>query len=307
MRVYYQGEDVTKYVHVNLCEHETFAERKADSLRIRFVDSKGVWNSWGPCSGDVIRITEDAADTGRMFVKAVLPENGLIAFYATSMPPTGNIRKNRTWENFRLLEIGSDIAAEHGLSFVSYGVTDQIYTYICQENVNDFDFYQLRCLIEGCAMVIYDNSLVVYDERQKEAEAATTTIKIGVDGVFSFMDGSVNAYHSAEVPFGDYIGVAYDDNVDNARVLRPKSTIECSSREESLRFARGILRYANKNQYTGYFIRKMTCDFAAGSIFNLTAEKCSAWNGRALITRTRTDYVKGSTKIFFRRINLEGY
>lgn len=306
MKVYYQGVDVTKEVYVNRCEHETFAEKRADCLKIRFTDSRGLWNAWKPKSGDKIRFVKDAADTGEMYVASVRPENGLITFYATSMPPTGAVVKNRTWENFRLLEIGEDIAAEHGLTFKSYGVTDQVYPYICQENQSDFDFYQTRCLLEGCAVVIYDGCLIVYDERQRENASASATIKVGEDGVFNFQDRSALSYSAAEVVSGDYKGVFYDQTVSVERILHPRRQIECSSNGEALRFARGILRDMNKNAYTGSFRRRITCDFAAGSVINLSVAKADSWNGKVFITRTRTDFAKGETKIFFRR-TLEGY
>ena len=98
----------------------------------------------------------------------------------------------------------------------------------------------------------------------------------------------------------------YADNGRTGRVLRPRQPIECVSNEEALRFARGILRDANKNAYTGNFRRQLTCDYAAGSVVEIENAKASKWNGRVFITRTRMDYVKGETKIFFRK-PLEGY
>lgn len=306
MKIIYQGVDISKKVYVNRCEHETFAEKRADWLKIRFTDSSGLWNAWEPKSGDTIQFIKETADTGKMYISSIHPENGLITFYATSMPPSSTVIKNRTWENFRLLEIGEDIAAEHGLTFKSYGVTDRIYSYICQENQSDFDFYQTRCLLEGCAMVVYDGCLIIYDERSRENSSATATIRVGEDGVFEFQDRAVQRYSSAEIISGNYRGIYYDNTIKSDRILRPRKEIECASNEEALRFARGILRDANKNAYTGSFRRKITYGFAAGSIVNLAVTKESKWDGKVFITRTRTDYANGETKIFFRR-PLEDY
>lgn len=306
MKLIYNGVDITPRVFINRCEHETFAEKRADRLLIRFVDSGNRWNAWQPKSGDTIRYQNKAADTGVMHITRVSPANGLITFCASAMPPTGEIVKNRAWENIRLLKIGEDIAAEHGLKFQSYGVTDRVYSYIRQDNQSDFDFLQMRCLLEGCAMVVYNGRLVIYDEQARESERATTRIKIGADGVFEFSDRSGEAYSSAEISSGEYAGVFYADNVRTGRVLRPRQPIECVSNEEALRFARGILRDANKNAYTGNFRRQLTCDYAAGSVVEIENAKASKWNGRVFITRTRMDYVKGEIKIFFRK-PLEGY
>lgn len=306
MKLIYNGADITKSVFINRCEHETYAEKRADSLMIRFVDSGNRWNAWQPKSGDTIRYRDGAADTGVMHVSRIVPSNGLITFYATTMPPTGDTVKSRAWENIRLLKIGEDIAAEHGLRFQSYGVTDRVYAYIRQDNRSDFDFLQARCLLEGCAMVVYDGKLVIYDERTRESARATTRIKIGDDGRFEFSDRSGESYSSAEIASGEYFGAFYANDVTTGRVLRPRQPIECASNEEALRFARGILRDANKNAYTGSFRRKLTRDYAAGSVVEIENTKASRWNGRVFITRTRMDYVKGEIKIFFRRPT-EGY
>ena len=222
MKLIYNGVDITSRVFINRCEHETFAEKRADRLLIRFVDSGNRWNAWQPKSGDTIRYQNKAADTGVMRITRVAPANGLITFCASAMPPTGAIVKNRAWENIRFLKIGEDIAAEHGLKFQSYGVTDRVYSYIRQDNQSDFDFLQTRCLLEGCAMVVYNGRLVIYDEQARESARATTRIKIGADGVFEFSDRSGEAYSSAEISSGEYAGVFYADNVRTGRVLRPR-------------------------------------------------------------------------------------
>lgn len=306
MKVIYNGVDITRKVYVNKCEHETYAEKRADSLLIRFVDSGNRWNAWQPKSGDTIRYREGAADTGVMHITRITPANGLITFRATAMPPTGATVKSRAWENIRLLRIGEDIAAEHGLKFQAYGVTDRVYAYIRQDNQTDFDFLQTRCLLEGCAMLVYNGKLVVYDEQTRESVRATTRIRIGADGRFEFTDRSGETYDAAEITSGEYAGTFYANGSMTGRILRPRQTIECASNEEALRFAHGILRDANKNAFTGSFRRRMTCDYAAGSVVEIENVKAGKWNGRVFITRTRTDYVKGETKIFFRK-PLEGY
>ncbi len=155
-------------------------------------------------------------------------------------------------------------------------------------------------------MAIYDGCLIVYDEKIRENSEATATISVGEDGVFEFQDRSAFSYSSAEIVSGEYQGAFYDATVGTERVLRPRKEIECASNEEALRFARGILRDANKKAYTGSFRRRIAYGFAAGSVIDIAVAKASKWNGKVFVTRTRTDYVNGETKIFFRR-PLEGY
>ena len=73
------------------------------------------------------------------------------------------------------------------------------------------------------------------------------------------------------------------------------------------RFAKGLLRDANKNAtvgtlWTGSLLR----DYAAGSVVTLATEGVKSWDGTAFISRIRHDYVKTRSKLYLRK-PLEGY
>lgn len=306
MNLIYEGVDITKSIAINRCEAETYAENQADKLTIRFSDAASKWDSWRPVCGDVIQFKDGAADTGKMFITSLTPENGLFTLRAMSMPPTGENINSQSWENVRLLQLCNDIAKKHGLTLKTYGVTDQLYAYIQQTRLTDFVFLNRLLQLESCALVIYDGALVVYDENQRENSYASTTIKVGDDGRFSYTDNSAQSYGSIEIASGKYRGIFTDANANPARVLKPNIPIECTSDAEAQRFARGILRQVNKNAYTGSFRRKLTTDYAAASVLNLKTVKAESWNGKIFITRTRSNFITGESKIFFRR-PLEGY
>lgn len=306
MNIYYNGVDITGDVFINRCEHTTYAGGQADSLFIRFVDSKNLWDTWGVQLGDSIRFTDSSADTGTMFITDIIPENGLYTLFATALPLDASGRKTRAWEDFRLLQIAEDIAGEHGLTVDAYSVTDQTYSYIRQENEDDLAFFSRLCMLEGCAVAIYDGKMVVYNEQAREAEAAVMTIKIGLDGVFRFDDHSAGAYGAAEIRSGDFFGRFDAPGAVSAAVLRPSAPIMCASDAEAIRFAKGLLRAANKGLSSGSFVRELTTEFAAGSLVTLENVREPSWNGKMFVTKTRSDFVRGQTKIFFRR-PLEGY
>ena len=306
MKLYYEGVDIAGKISINHCEHETFAEGKSDQLLLRFNDASGLWNFWKPVRGEKVRLVDGADDTGEMYVTSIRPENGLYTLRAMSMPLSGENVNSRSWEDVRLLQIGQDIAAKHGLKFKTYNVTDRMYGYIKQERQTDFEFLHHRCQLEGCAMLIYDGALIIYDEMQMEAVTATATIKIGADGCFTYFDDSAQSYGTAEITSGGFRGSYSDKNANTGRILRPKSTIECTSNTEAARFARGLLRAANKNARTGHFRRGLTQGISAASVINIKTEKAIGWNGKIFVTRTRHNFLTGETKIFFRK-PLEGY
>lgn len=306
MKLYYEGTDITGKISINRCEHETYAERRSDQLLLRFNDAAGLWNFWKPARGEKVRLVDGADDTGVMYVTSIQPENGLYTLRAMSMPLSGENVNSRSWEDVRLLQIGQNIADKHGLNFKAYNITDCTYSYIKQERQTDFEFFNRLCQLEGCAMLIFDGSLIMYDEKKMEEAAATATIKIGIDGCFTFFDDSAQSYGTAEIVSGNFKGTYSDQNANTGRILRPKSAIECSSNSEAARFARGLLRAANKNARTGHFRRCLTQGIAAASVINIEPVKANGWNGKVFVTRTRHDFLTGETKIFF-RIPLEGY
>ncbi len=306
MKLLYEGIDIAGKISINRCEHETFAEKRSDQLVLRFNDAAGLWNFWNPVRGEKVQLIDGSDDTGKMFITSIVPENGLFTLRAMSMPLSGETVSSRSWENVKLFQMGQDIAAKHGLTFKTYGVTDRTYSYIKQERLTDFEFYHRRCQLEGCAMLIYDGALIVYDEKQMEAQTPTGSIKVGDDGFFTYNDDSAQSYSKAEVVSGKFSGSFSDAKANTSRILRPKEPIECTSDAEAIRFARGLLRQANKNARTGSFHRKLSRGYAAASVVNIETSKAKAWDGKVFITRTRHDFLTGETKIFFRK-PLEGY
>lgn len=126
MNLYYNGVDIYGDVSVNYCVHEMFAEKQADTLVIRFNDTKGTWSKWQPAEGDTVQFKEGASDTGKMFVHSMKPENGLFTIRAMSMPKSGKTKKSKSWEGVRFLQLANEFAGNHGLTFQNYGCTDQV-------------------------------------------------------------------------------------------------------------------------------------------------------------------------------------
>ena len=211
MNFYYNGTDIYNDVSVNYCVHEMFAEKQADTLVIRFNDVKGVWSKWQPAAGDTVRFTEGASDTGKMFIHSMKPENGLFTIRAMSMPKTGRIRKSKSWEGVHFLQLANEFAANHGLSFKNYVCTDQLYPYIKQENESDFAMFSRLCTLEGCQMLIFDGSLLAYNEQYIESQQAAASLEIDENGVFYYADNRDAMYGSCEVAGGSYSGTFVAD------------------------------------------------------------------------------------------------
>ena len=306
MNLYYNGTDIYDDVSVNYCVHEMLAEKQADTLVIRFNDPKGTWSKWNPAAGDTLRFTEGASNTGKMFIHSMKPENGLFTLRAMSMPKSGATKKSKSWEGVRFLQLGNEIAKNHGLTFKNYGCADQVYPYLRQNNETDFALFSRLCMLEGCQMLIYDGKLLAYNEQYIEGQTPAGTLLVDENGVFTYQDNRAACYGSCEISSGSFSGKFKAPNAANTAVLRPDKPIPVTSNAEAARFAKGLLRNANKYGHTGQFSKTLLTGYAAASMLQLKTTKASAWDGTVFVYKVRHDFVGNKSTLYFRD-TLEGY
>ena len=277
MKILYEGVDIYPDISVHRCYHDMYAEKQSDELLLKLNDTRELWDSWNPKKGDTIAIEDGAAKTGKMFVESVVPESGIITLRAYSVPQS----------------------AKDTLRRLRDGIGEQ-------NNLADFAFFQNRCTLEGAAFLVYDGKLVVYDEARMESQQPVDTITITPANDFEYRDEGTNAYGSAEAVNGGLIGT-FTAPSGGDKVLRRILPFRMTDQSEADRFAKGLLRDANKNAtvgtlWTGSLLR----DYAAGSVVTLATEGVKSWDGTAFISRIRHDYVKTRSKLYLRK-PLEGY
>lgn len=305
IRLTYKGVDITDSVSINRCWHDMYASGQSDTMQIRLNDAQKLWDRWAPATGDEIRVDYGSISTGTMFVSRVIPQNGTFDIIAQSAPTSGFELQNKSWQKVWLLQIGEEIAKRHGLSFVSYGVEDRLYSFIRQVNQGDFTFLHHRALLEGCSFLVYNKTLVLYSEAYMEAVPPTETLSVHIDGDYKYTDRRFNLYGSCAVESGMYMGeFAADNNV--GRKYKATNIGSVGSNQEAERFAKNLLRSVNKNCYSGYVRSHILPGYAAASTITLSNERASTWDGTVFIDHIRNDYGNGKSKIFFRR-PLEGY
>lgn len=306
MKLLYNGTDIYSDVSVNYCVHEMYAEKQADSLVIRFNDTKGVWSKWNPAVGDTLRMKEGAGDTGKMFIHAMKSENGLFTVRALSLPRSGTTMRSKSWEGVRFLQLGNEVAKNHGLTFQNYGCTDQVYPYLKQERETDFALFSRMCTLEGCQMLIYDGKLLAYREQYIEGRPPAGTLEIDENGMFTYLDNRGACYGSCEVSSGKFSGKFSAPSPLSSSVLRPAVPVKVNSNAEAARFAKGLLRAANKYGHTGQFSKSLQTGYAAASVLKIKTKKASAWDGTVFLYKVRHDFVGNKSTLYFRE-PLEGY
>lgn len=306
IKVTYKGQDITTGVSINRCIHDMYAAGQADTLDIRFNDAAKLWDGWTPAVGDEIRIDYGPASTGTMFVRSCAPENGLFTIKAMSAPPSAMEITNKAWSQVRLLQIGREIADRNGLSFQSYNVTDQLFPYLLQAK-SDFGFLHRVATQEGCGFLVYDKSLILYGAAAMEAVVPTESLEIPLDGDYRYADARAKLYGSCIVESGNYYG-KFEAGNGVARVLRPScGEMTIGSSAEAERYAKNLLRDANKDGMTGYVrTAGVAVGYAAASTAKLVNQRAPSWNGPVFLHHVRHDYAQGESKLFFRK-PLEGY
>ena len=301
----YNGVDITDSVSINRCWHDMYASGQSDTLNLRLNDANVLWDKWAPATGDEIRVDYGSISTGTMFVSSVIPQNGIFDIFAQSAPASGFEKQSKAWQKVKLLQLGEEIAKRNGLSFVSYGVEDKLYSYIQQTNEGDFAFLSRRARLEGCSFLVYNKTLVLYSEAYMEAVPPLETLVVGIDGDYKYNDRRFTLYGSCVVESGMYSGEFVTDNNVGAK-YRPSNIGSIGSNQEAARFAKNLLRYANKGCCSGFVRSKILPGYAAASTIMLSNERAPSWDGEVFIDHIRNDYGKGKSKIFFRR-PLEGY
>ena len=304
IQITYKGVDITDSVSINRCYHDMYAGGQSDTMHLRVNDVKNLWDAWGPKAGDEIRIDYGPISTGVMFVTDAIPQNGIFDITAQSAPKSGFDRQNKAWQKVRLLQIGAEIAKRNGLSFHIYGVEDRLYSYLLQAE-GDLRFLNRIARLEGCAVLVYDRKLVMYSEQEMEAQDPAEALNITIDGDYKYQDRSANLFGSCVVESGMYSGKFSVENGSN-RVLMPESMPIAGSNDEAERFAKNLLRDANKGCCSGFVRSLILPGYAPASTVELSNTRAPSWDGRVFIEHIRNDYGRGQSKIFFRK-PLEGY
>lgn len=305
IQVTYQGVDITENISINRCYHDMYAAGCSDTLRLRVNDAQSIWDAWAPKNGDEIRVDYGTISTGVMFVTQAIPSNGFFDIFAQAAPKSGYDPRSKAWQNVRFLQLGADIAERNGLSFASYGVEDRLYPYILQNNEGDFEFLHHRAALEGCSFLVYDKTLILYSEAYMEAVEPSEALEITESVDFQYIDGRSKMYGSCTVTSGLYNGEFKVEN-GSSRVYRPIVPNGVSSDAEADRFAKNLLRFANKGCCGGYIRANILPGYAAASTVMLSNVRAPSWDGAVFLDHIRNDYKRGESKIFFRRI-LEGY
>jgi hypothetical protein len=288
------------------CIHETNAESKADTLVLKIKNPDHKVQKLAIRQNDIIRIENGAVTTGDMYIHKAVPVNNIFEIRAMSIPVSGTIKKSMSWQSVHLLQILKEKADALGFDLKTYGIQNEVYKFISQEEESDVAFILKLCEREGYAMIIFDRKIIVYSELYQESIEPKGTIELTTKEDVQYYDESYNGYSSFEIKAGNYSAVYTDKNISTGNQAS-KIVTYVDSDQEALRYAKGYLRSINKGIRHGYFTTSVDGRYAAGSVCFLNASTINEQFKKIFLTKVRYDYVAEKMKVFFRDVFLEGY
>lgn len=304
LSVKYQGKEIYDKVSVARCWHDMHAWGALDELAITFGDTQNLWDGWDPKDDDIIEVSDGAARTGKMYVRDVQPRSSAMDIRAYPVPHTMREAKCRSWESIRLHQLIAQVAQETGMTYETYGLGNHLYAYVEQRNETDLAFLSKRLTYEGAALIAFDGKLIAYSGQWAEQQAPVKSLEIEPGKDYELEDNTARAYGSCLVTDGRTEGTF---RAGAGRQLKRVLDDRITDPAEALRFARGLLRAANREAAT---IRLRTDtllrEWAAGSVLDLKAPAAASWGGTAFVSRLRHDYFDSRTKIWMTRM-LGGY
>lgn len=291
------GTDVTQEMDVDYCVHEQYADRRPDAITVRVAETSK-WEKWKLKKGDSIRRKDGAADTGTMYISAIMPEAGFYRLRALSVKPEKRDQREKSWNGYRFSQAARQAAKSWGLKYVNQGCKDQIYKHIEQERESDPAFLKRLSILEGYGFVAYNGSLIVYDEREMESKKASAIVELDDEGEDFEIRDMGQLYGSCKVSAGAYAGTYKTKGTGG--VYLPDH-IKANSNGEALRFAKGLLRQENKWKKSGYIkFHEVMREYAAGSVLELNSKTHKSMEGKIFVSSVIHDYTEERTAIYFR-------
>ena len=259
-------------------------------MRIQAAFLRQNWNGDGK---------DEALECGQFELDAVQASGppSRITIKGTALPYDSTIRqteKSRSWENYTLQGILTEIARKNGMAYMFSGANNPTYSRVEQYKTSDIAFLKKLCGDAGCSLKVSNNILIVFDQAAYERKSAVYTIdrKALRDKKYTLKTGKDDTYTSCEVrwvtPSGACIvGAAYiedyKDDSEKNQCLRVTQKVE--SLAEAQRLAESLLRLHNKYELTASFTLPGEPKLLAGCAVEL--KNWGPWDGKYIIKKAR--------------------
>ena len=303
MKIYHEGADISQEVSVCSAIYTEYADSYCDKLDILFNDCDKLWSVWSPEDGDKSRCEHNGFDTFDMYVDELTQENGKFLISSISVHQDAKTQRQKTWDEVRLFEIASEIAGKYSLSFESYDADDRFYDKVRQNWISDLELLSNICTQEGYGFKISMGKLIIYGQNALENQSPAAQLELTDMDEYEFIKITSDIYDECQFtsPLGTQTFSAPD--AKGSKILKV-SGIRAATAAEASRFAKGMLRSANRNKFIGKIKTDLRTDLAAGSVVEVKSN--SMVNFPMFIYKIEHDFTQESSRLYLRK-PLEGY
>lgn len=297
-KIIYKDKDITKNIDILgavICDN---SGGKADTAKLVLSNTTKIWTEYPPIKGDKIELIYDDFQTGLMYIDEFNLGRGLIVIKAIATPLNAKKRRNKSWQNISFKQIATELSHEIGLDTEFFNIQDYSYQYLENKNMNNMGFLNKLCILEGYKLKIFNSKAVIYDEKFFEDTATVSSFSESYFiGDYNFTCKNSEIYASCTVKHEEYEYTQTSKRITNAGDLEIK--IKVNNLGEAERFSKNILRYYNKDEFTGSFKVNLT-PIASGSTVNIL--DLGAFNGKNFIEKVEHNLIKNTSKITVRKV-----
>lgn len=305
MRIIYEGVEIN--IQVSECKITDNMGGKADSLAISFADIKQECREWDFAKDNTIELIENPFSTGVMYVDGFSSGRGTYTVKALSLRKISKTKKTRIWEKVSFLDLVKDIAEDEEMFLETYGVENFQYERVEQLQMNNMEFLNYRCMLEGYNLKINNGKILIISEKFLMEQSQVLNLNPSdFIGNYTFDCTSNHIYSGCEV------GSFQEDFLNGHCNLKNKygeilkiTNITLNSLGEANRFSKNILNSFNKYEITGVFSITINTNIAAGN--SIKIQGLGSFNGIYVIEKITHDLIGGKSRILVRKFMEEQY
>lgn len=330
VRVIVAGKDITKDISPFLksVSYEDVETGETDTCEIELQDVQRLFIAeWFPQRGDTLEIElirenwqgDGAIETlplGLFEIDEIensYPPN-IAKIKGNSCPQNSELRQvdeSKSWENFKLSEIASDIATKAGVELFFEATDDPQIKRAEQAELSALAFLEKLCKDNGLALKFADGKLIIFDEEELESQPAISVINYDLSVIkrFSAKATLSEIYKSCEVSYKHgkqdelFQGKYEDATKPDGKVLKINQKVENQAEAEKL--AKKKLREKNKEEIKIQLTTVGRFEYLSGQVIELVGH--GFYDGNYIIERATHKIGNGYEVSLEMRKCLTGY
>jgi phage protein D len=298
----YEGKDINLEADVAVtgCVYTDCVHGRADSVRIAFSDAQKLWRLWAPQKGDAFEVRQGAIRSGKMYVSKLIARENTFVLAGSATPLSALGAASESWENIRLSELVSRMAAQVGMTAELSGVPDRLYARFDRVAATVPAAIQFLCRRESAALKAFDGRFLLLNERKLEQAGPVACLKPEDMTAPEFGTSDAGLLHEVTVQYvganGQITGRWADGRIAGG-TLAVETPV--SSQGEAERFARGFLRAANRRETAGAVTVLYDDGIAAGNVVEI--QNYGSFSGRYCIDSVRHDMLNLRMRLGLRK------